>query len=390
MKKFVCLVLACVMLLSVVACAVPEPPVQETKPVGNQPGETDSYHADPGLPSFWFDNKSFTFMGLEIVERENPARDIIYFEDVQSDMINEAVHDRNIYIEETYGVSIEAAWSSREDMPAEVERAINAGLPNCQAMENGIGYYGAMFEKGYLVDLNAMSPYLDLSQAWWDANCYEAMSVCGYLFFATGDIMITDKMATWAISFNRDLITDHNLENPYDLVDSYQWTYDKMYEMAAAVSDAEFHDPEDYFGITWGLCSQVANSYLMWYGCGNTILGKDENDIPVTNTLTESAYDAMMDIATMQFDKNVTILQSNIKGVSSFFDGTIKIFQIGHSLFFCGATNMIEWLREYDMDFGVLPMPMADELQKAYYSGISSSQSCALAIPYYSHYTQDD
>jgi len=390
MKKVLSLLLLCAMLFSVVACAVPEGPDQETRPAGDQPGETDRYHADPGLPSLWYDGRSLTIMGLSIQERENPARDIVYFEDVQSDTINEAVHDRNIYVEETYGTSIEVAWSTREEMVLEVERAINAGLPNCQVMETGIGYYGTMMENGELMELNSMSQYLDLTQSWWSQNCREAMSLCGSLFVITGDIMIGDKMGTWALTFNRDLITDHNLENPYDLVDSYRWTFDKLYEMAASVSDAEFHEPDDYFGTTWGFCSQVGNSGMMWNGCGNTIIGKNDADQPITNTLTESAYDAMLDVAKLQFDKNVTILQSNIKGATSNFDGIIKIFQTGHSLFFCGSVTMIEWLREYDMDFGVLPMPMADEVQRDYYSAMHGSHSSALAIPKYTVYDQDD
>jgi len=392
MKKFLAFFLVTAMLFSIVACAVPEGAEQGTRPAGNQTGDSDNKHADPGLPSEWYDNRSFTIMGLEEVERENPARDIIYFEDVQSDMINEAVHDRNVYIEEMYGVSIEAAWSARRDeMTPTVERAISAGMPNCQAMENGIYYFASMIDQGYLADFNSMSQYLDMSQSWWDQNSRSAMSLGGALYVATGDIMITDKMATWAISFNRDMIANNNLENPYDLIDSYKWTYEKMYEMAASVSDAEFHEVGDYFGTTWGICSDLSISYYLWFGCGNSIFQKDENDMPFISTLTENAYDAMMDIATMQFDKNVTILSQDIKGVADrYFDGTIKIFQTGHALFFIGSTTMIEWLREYDMDFGVLPMPIASEDQRAYYSGVSNTQSCALAIPAYTDYTQED
>ena len=86
------------MAFSVVACAVPDDPEQNPRPVGNRPGDSDNPHADPGLPSVWYDNESFTIMGLSICERENPARDLVYFDDVQSDTINEAVHDRNIYV----------------------------------------------------------------------------------------------------------------------------------------------------------------------------------------------------------------------------------------------------------------------------------------------------
>lgn len=391
MKRILAILLVAAMAFSVVACAVPDGPEQNTRPIGNNSGDTDNPHADPGLPSVWYNNESFTLMGLSICERENPARDLIYFEDVQSDTINEAVHDRNVYVEETYGVSIEAKWAERDEIPVEIEKGISAGLPVCDAAETGLSFFSALADKGYLADLNSMSQYLDMSQPWWDQNSRSALSLGGALYVATGDIMITDKMATWAISFNRDMITDNNLESPYDLVDSYTWTYDKMYEMASAVSDAEFHEKGDYFNTTWGICSQLSNSYSLWFGCGNTIFVKNENDLPTANTLTESAYDAMMDIATMQFDKNVTVLAQDIQGVSDqYFEGTIKIFQTGHSLFFVGSVTMIEWLREYDMDFGILPLPMANDSQRSYYSAVSNTMSCALAVPKYVDYTQED
>jgi len=390
MKKFLAFFLLTAMLFSAVACAVPDNlPGESRVPQGNG-SDTNNTHADPGLPSFWYNNQSYKIMASDNVVQNEPARDVVYFEDKQSDAINESVHDRNVYVEETYGVKIEAVWP-KDDMHVEVERAINAGLPNCSVMEATLSEYTSLADRGYLTDLNSMSQYLDMSQSWWDQNSRSAMSLGGALYVATGDIMITDKMATWAISFNRDMIANNNLENPYDLIDSYKWTYEKMYEMAASVSDAEFHEVGDYFGTTWGICSDLSISYYLWFGCGNSIFQKDENDMPFISTLTENAYDAMMDIATMQFDKNVTILSQDIKGVADrYFDGTIKIFQTGHALFFIGSTTMIEWLREYDMDFGVLPMPIASEDQRAYYSGVSNTQSCALAIPAYTDYTQED
>jgi len=390
MKKFLAFFLLTAMLFSAVACAVPDNlPGESRVPQGNG-SDTNNTHADPGLPSFWYNNQSYKIMASDNVVQNEPARDVVYFEDKQSDAINESVHDRNVYVEETYGVKIEAVWP-KDDMHVEVERAINAGLPNCSVMEATLSEYTSLADRGYLTDLNSMSQYLDMSQAWWDQNCRENMSLAGALYFAAGDIMITDKMPTWAITFNRDLVTDHNLDDPYELVDSYHWTFEKMYEMASAVSDAETHEAGDFFNTTWGVVSEYSNNYYMWFGCGARFFYKDDNDMPVMQPLSESAYDAMLDIATLQFDKNVTLLAQNITGVSSaYFDGTIKIFREGHSLFFIGSMTMIEWLREYDMDFGVLPMPMADESQRAYHSGVAQGQSRCLAVPKFTDYTQEN
>jgi len=391
MKRFFAFLLTVAILFSVVACAAPDGPARETgNNVGGGTG-TGSTHADPGLPSEWYDNQSFRIMGSLKVSRDDPARDIVYFEDKLSDNINEAVHDRNIYVEELYGVSIEAVWSEADSQHVEVEKAINAGLPNCDVMETGLYYYSSLVDQGYLADLHSMSQYLDVSQPWWDQNARKNLSLGGALYFAAGDIMITDKMAARAITFNRDMITNYNLEDAYELVNSYRWTYDKMYEMAAAVSNAEFYEQGDYFSPTWGLASDISNNMLLWYGCGVRIFEKDENDLPVLNELTETAYDAMMDIAAMQYDKKVTIFTQDIKGIQdAVFDGVVKIFQTGHALFKIGSITMIEWMREYDMDFGILPMPMANEEQRGYYAATSNNQTYAVAVPAFTDHTQKD
>lgn len=391
MKKVLAFFLVSVMLFSVVACSVPENvPGEGTRPVGNGT-DTNNPHKDPGLPAVWYDNQSFRIMASDDVENDNPARDVIYFEDKQSDAINEAVHDRNIYVEETYGVSIEAYWP-KEDMKVAAENAINAGLPNCEIMEATMEGYTALIDRGYLTDLNSMSSYLDLHQPWWDQNCRESMSIGGALYVIAGDIMITDKMFTWAITFNRDMIVNYNLEDPYMLVDSYRWTFDKMYEMAAAVSDAATHPTGDVLSINWGVASEYSNTYYMWFGCGAKFFSKDENDIPVMEELTELHYDAMRDIAAMQYDDNVTLLAQKATGVSGMdgFGVKLKVFREGHALFFIGSMTMIEWLREYDMDFGVLPMPMANEAQRSYHSGITRSGSRCMAVPKFFDYTQSD
>ena len=210
------------------------------------------------------------------------------------------------------------------------------------------------------------------------------MSIAHVLYFCSGDIMTSDKEGCWAMTFNRDIINNDNaLEDPYVLVDSRRWTYDKMYEMAAHVCNVSDYSPDDYFNVTWGVVSGTPNNYLMWQGSGNKLILKDDvTDIPYLGPLTEAGYDAMLDVAKVQYDKQVTLLSDNIKGIRDVnFDGVIKIFQTGHALFNIGSLTMVEWMREHDTDFGVLPLPKAFEEQEAYYTSMSSTYAYAVAIP---------
>jgi hypothetical protein len=48
--------------------------------------------------------------------------------------------------------------------------------------------------------------------------------------------MIVDNDSTSTLVFNKKLIQDHALENPYEIVHNNRWTLDKMIEMTRGVA----------------------------------------------------------------------------------------------------------------------------------------------------------
>ena len=73
--------------------------------------------------------------------------------------------------------------------------------------------------------------------------------------------------APHVVIYNKTMVSDLNLESPYDLVKGNKWTLDKMIEMAkAAVNDADndgkYLPFEDTFGITLSEISKF-NSFLI-------------------------------------------------------------------------------------------------------------------------------
>ena len=78
----------------------------------------------------------------------------------------------------------------------------------------------------------------DYQAPWWDASANEAYSIGEKLYFTTGDITIMNKANTWCILFNKDMITDHNLDDPYQMFHDGTWTFDKLGEMASTVHNA--------------------------------------------------------------------------------------------------------------------------------------------------------
>ena len=392
MKRFnrtLAILLAAVMMLLVLAaCVVEENPPVTNPPTTNPPttgtdgtGST-TQPVTPPTPTKRYDGETYTILSQEDLNQGVPSRDVVWLESEGTSQINEAVRDRNNFIYDQYGVTVKANFVDK--MYEVASRAAFGGLSVCEAMHEGFTNYATLIDQSYLLDLKTVSPYLDMSSDVWSQTCVKNMSVAGHLYFCAGDIMITDKGGCWSVAFNRDLIKNNNLEDPYDLVDGKNWTYDKMYELAEAVCNKSSYDPDDYFSITWGIATDNSSNYMVWQGCGVTLIQKTdpETDLPSLAPLSEGAYDAMMKTAKIQFNTEVTIMQENMKGVSGGnFEGVIKLFQTGHALFKIGSMSVVEWMRDHDTDFGVLPMPKTDASQEKYYSSQSSTFAYALAIP---------
>ena len=383
------LLVAAMLLLALAACAVPDEPPVTDPPATNPPSTgtdgpgSSTEPVTPPTPTKRYDGETYTILAQEDLTQGVPSRDVVYLESEGNASINQAVRDRNNYIYDQHGVTVKGYFV--DQMYSVASKAAFGGLSVCEAMQEGFTNYATLIDNGYLLDMKTLSPYLDMSSSVWSQTCVKNMSIAGRLFFCAGDIMITDKGGCWAIAFNRDLISNNNLESPYDLVDSKGWTYDKMYELAEAVCDkSSAPNPDDYFNITWGIATDNSSNYMVWQGCGVTLLEKTDpaTDIPSLAPLTEGAYDAMIKTAKIQFNKEVSIMQENMKGITGGnFEGVIKLFQTGHALFKIGSMSIVEWMRNSDIDFGVLPMPKYAAEQDGYYSSQSMTFAYALGIP---------
>lgn len=88
---------------------------------------------------------------------------------------------------------------------------------------------------GIIIDLNDLD-YTDFSKPWWDHKSVEGLSISNKLFAVCGDITTIDKAATSAIVFNKQLLADNGLDDPYTLVRNGDWTVDKFMSLSKQIS----------------------------------------------------------------------------------------------------------------------------------------------------------
>ena len=282
--------------------------------------------------------------------------------------IPSAIFNRNLIVEDRLNIKI----LETEQTADQIKNTILAGDGSFDmSLMQGANIL-SQAQSGYLMDLYTL-PYQNFDKPYWDSNAAEQLSICGKLYVCVGDFMTTQIDETICMFFNKGLIADHSLENPYDLVLDGRWTLDKLGEMAAISGndtngDGTFDDNDDYGMMSW---RGVFYMFLL-NGCGHTLIEKDKDDIPVFTFYNENfvnAYEKILNIVhgdeRVYYDAEV---KKNTRGLASDHRVQEIMFPADQVMFWAECISWAKALREMEANFGILPAPKFDESQNQYYS----------------------
>ncbi|MBE6612997.1 MAG: extracellular solute-binding protein, partial [Ruminococcaceae bacterium] len=209
--------------------------------------------------------------------------------------------------------------------------------------------------------------HVDLAQPWWSRLFVENVTYDGKLFLITGDIAITAINNMNVIYFNKELLADYKLENPYDLVRSGKWTHDTMVKMIADsgvttdLNGDSVMDENDQYG--WLTSPLMTQGFISAYGMTVTEFGDDGD--PVL-TFFNADMNEKLDIlsAFLHTGDDVFMIPNGATEVTT--AKLNELFTNGHALFMTQTLAEVTTLRNLEYDFGILPYPKFDENQKQY------------------------
>ena len=112
------------------------------------------------------------------------------------------------------------------------------------------------------------------------------------------DVVFPNLDAAPGILFNKKLLAENQLEDPYDLVARNECTIDKLYEMCKGVMT--------YTDDRYGFIGQRDSMISFLHGAGELIATKDSDDIPVITFGSDRAYRAMDKTFDIMYDQNIT------------------------------------------------------------------------------------
>ena len=373
------LLLAGLLTASLISCGGDAPATTETK-ADNAPvteAVTEAARVTADLPERDFGGETFTFYG-RIYSNVWSATDI-YSHETNGEQINDAVYARTAYIEDTYNVTLAAIESETETCTSELKKLITAGDDSFQSIVCDVYDSGALAVDGMLYDLNGLE-HIDLSREWWAQSTNNSLSIANKQYYATGDIFIIDNKATRIFFFNKDIIRDLDLDNPYDLVESNKWTLDKYIELSeAAIYDLNGDNTYTRDTDRYGTMAQTQLGAVLYFASGNLLTAKDKDDMPYALCNTDKAISVMTAIS----EKIAGLPSISTSGESSggHHPDNIDFFMDGRVLFAPEVLVHIETMRDCQVDIGILPPPKFDEAQDAYYCYADGWCVNVLSIP---------
>ncbi len=281
------------------------------------------------------------------------------------EIVNDAVYNRNRTVEERLNChlvydGIEFDYTGRAEEMDYVTKSLMAGDNAFDAVFEIVHLLPSYISSGALYDLNEMK-YIDFDAPWWMQTYNSVAERNGHLYFAVGDISMGIYYSPYAFFFNKDLLETFNLENPYKLVRDGIWTIDKLRELSeACYSDLNGNttvDAEDRFG-----CVIQSGNEIQGFidSCGVKFISIEKDGS--AKYVFGNAHNAEV------VEKVYSLLYET---TGSFYVGKQvtpdqHLFCDGNVVFSGAWLTSMDYYRELQFDFGLVPYPKYDETQDEY------------------------
>lgn len=369
-KRILAAFLAALTLISCAACSE-SAPAAETTAASSAARETTvptvtETTVDPNAP---LDNlpADLKFSGMSFRTIQQNTILPCTTEEETGEIINDTLYARNRTVEERFEVDITPV--RLEDYTAItgiISASVQAGSDDFDLV------LGQMFRtandalKGLFADWNKI-PHIDLTQPWYTKSIQDA-AVGDRLELINSDFCMAYCQQTWLMFFNKTKAKDYGLtENMYQIVNEGRWTIDMLNNLTkdvyADLNGDGTRDKDDFYGFAGTLGDCLLAAFM--YGADTRLISLDENNVLSQPIMEERAVDLLTKMGALFVTNTGSMKHAN--ALSATRRG---LFPKGNYLFeaMMVADLTSTAMREFEDEFGVLPLPKYDEEQKEYYT----------------------
>ncbi len=358
-KRFIALSLLLSMLALLSCTGEPSGEVGETT-VGSSAETTAAESAAKlELEPRDFEGRTFTFLTTHWGSYSPLDFVDIKVDESNGEVLNDAAYDRNIAMTDKYSCEVDTvvAADAAESLTL-VAQAVLAGDATYDAViMRGTNIATAMTE-GYLTDLGKVE-HLDFSKPWWDSNFVDTMTFGGKTLGAVGYVSTNHMNSVWTVCFNKQLIEEYKLDDPYKLVTDGKWTFEKAVKMSADTARDLNGDTKMDGNDLWGINHTHDTVIGILNACGVRIAEPSDDGISLVLD-SEKSTDRMLDILTKLFNEDYA-MDTLTRDIMRSKDSDGDYFAENKVLFLFTATHLVWQLRQMELDFGMIPYPKYSE-----------------------------
>ena len=380
-KKFIGTVLLFIVILislcvNVISCNTADTAEDANSPAENAAATKSATSVEDIYPYAEHDFGGETIKVLARRDGANGQQDFedICVEEMNGDVLNDAVYQRTLAVEEKYNVKIEVTYV--EDSAGMTAKNVKANEDAYQIIQEKLIYLSqTLGAQNYLVDFNKIDS-VTLEAPWYNQNLIKNLAINKKVTALGGDMAISDKSGPSVTVFNKKMLVDYGLEDLYQTVRDGRWTLDKLHELMKKTSrdlngDGKMTLQDDQ----WGLMAEDFIGWTLSVGSGNRLAALDDDGLPYITANAPKAvsdWDKIMDI---MYDKeNRTLHPTSIEAYVETFMNNRNFLQIQ-------SICIIYMMRGMEQDFGIVPVPKYDEAQKSYITPTSPYVTRLIAVP---------
>ena len=381
MKKLLCLLLALMMMVSLVACATGDgSTTDETK---EQSTSNEQVTADPNytcdLPSdLNYNGATIGFLYADV----NNKSDELVSEKLGLGVVSDAVYERNLAVTEWLGIEFE--FYSETDASQVVTSQtldIQSGQGDYDLIANGTYLSIQPALEGKYINLTPLEN-IDTSKHYWTQGYNDMVTFTdeNMQFLASGPIAISMFRFMYLTLYNKTLFTDNQIPDLYETVKQGKWTLDYQYSIVKdhyVDKDGDSKASEgDFYGFVTGNTISV-DPYMVAADIHMIVKDGDTGDLMFNSEALGNLSDLCDKVQLLYNDASTYVYETANKDdvpynyiIDHFTDGNALMVT---TMFLKMETNF-EALAS--MSYGIAPMPKFSELQKSYYSYVQDQVTC--------------
>lgn len=296
--------------------------------------------------------------------------DEISVDELNGDIVNDAIFEREINVESRLNVNIENYREGDHHGSVDKLRTIVlAGDDTYDLFTASMYTVAPAATSGIFANLYNVE-YIDLTKPYYTQDYVAKAQVGKGLYTITGDISLSLIRYSFCMYFNKNLVESFGLESPYDIVKSGAWTHDKLKSMISDVYvDLNGNGAEDDTDL-YGLGTSnviIVDAYCSSYEMAMFDQGGD--GFPVMSVNVDRFVSAVEKIYNLNWETQGVRTYKEISDNNEMTD-LCNYFSQDHLLFIHNwiYASETEYMRNMESDYGIIPYPKYDETQDSYYT----------------------